>query len=472
MKHYILNRTRRQRNIKILGDIFFISLPIFLAYFVIFTFLEQRPLYLTNLYYRIIAWVGILIFYIFLFYLADLYELKKIKDSFHYTVTMILCVAAVSFVSSGILFFFTKYIIGRRVIIIHAPFVIVFLLLWRFIFINSIQKREKPPRLALIGNNEIISNLIDELFSMGIAEFRITQICIIENNQEDKILLPKSIPESVSVYESIYELLENEDFDILAFDYTQREMSKEEIHRILELRFKDKFIYDFPSFFEELTGKVPLSYIDSRWLLSEEELQGKVSKYYIRLKRLLDILFSIIFLIITFPFFLFIALALKLDSKGKILFKQERLGISKHPLICYKFRTMRMGAEEETGPKWSSKDDPRITRVGKILRKTHLDELPQLWTILKGDMSFVGNRPERKHFADQLAELIPYYDLRFLVKPGLTGWAQINHGYSGSVEGQFEKFQYELFYIKKMSIFLDLSIVFKTIKTIIERKGE
>ncbi len=131
-----------------------------------------------------------------------------------------------------------------------------------------------------------------------------------------------------------------------------------------------------------------------------------------------------------------------------------------------------MGAEEETGPKWSSKDDPRITRFGKILRKTRLDELPQLWNILKGNMSFVGTRPIRQYFADQLAEKIPYYDLRFLVKPGLTGWAQVNQGYSGSEEGQFEKFQYELFYIKKMSIFLDLFIVFKTVKTVIKRKGE
>jgi exopolysaccharide biosynthesis polyprenyl glycosylphosphotransferase len=385
---------------------------------------------------------------------------------------MILCILGVSFISSGLLFFFTKYIIGRRIIIIHIPFVIVFLLLWRFIFINLVLKNEKHRRLALVGSADIISHFIDEFFRTGMTEFRITQICLTGKSQKDKTSLPKSIPESISVYESIDELLKTEDFDILAFDYTQGEMSKEEIHRILELRFKGKFIYDFPSFYEELTGKVPLSYIDSRWLLSEEELQGKVSKFYSRLKRLLDILFSATFLIITFPLWIFIALAIMLDSKGKVLFAQERFGLRKHPFVCYKFRTMKMGAEEETGPKWSSKDDPRITSFGKILRKTRLDELPQLWNILKGNMSFVGTRPIRQYFADQLAERIPYYDLRFLVKPGLTGWAQVNQGYSGSEEGQFEKFQYELFYIKKMSIFLDLFIVFKTVKTVIKRKGE
>lgn len=472
MKHYISIKIRHQRNIKILGDIFFITLSIFLAYIIIFTFLEHRPLYRANFYYRLIAWAGILILYIFVFYLADLYDLFKIKDTFRYTLTIFLSVTIVSFVSSGILFFFTKYIIGRRVIIIHIPFVILFLLLWRFIFINFIQKREKLFRLALIGKSEIILNVMEEFSRMRIADFRITQICITETNQEDKTILRKSIPEAISVFENIDELLENEDFDILAFDYTQEEISKQEMHRILELRFKDKFIYDFPSFYEELTGKVPLSYIDSRWLLSEEELQGKISRSFLRLKRLLDILFSAVFLIITLPLYPFIALAIKLDSKGKVFFAQERLGIRKQPFICYKFRTMRKEAEKETGPKWSSKDDPRITRVGKILRKIRLDELPQLWNILKGEMSFVGIRPERKYFANQLTELIPYYDLRFLVKPGLTGWAQVNHGYSGSEEEQFEKFQYDLYYLKKMSIFLDLFTIFKTIKTVVKRKGE
>ena len=302
--------------------------------------------------------------------------------------------------------------------------------------------------------------------------FRMTQIYLTESNQEDKTFLRDSIPESVSIYERIEDFLENEDFDILAFDCSRKEMSEEEIRRILQLKFKGKFICDFSSFYEDLTGKVPLNLIDSRRFLSDAEFQGKVSKVYIRIKRLLDILFSIFLLLVSFPLNLLIAVAVKLGSRGKVLFRQERLGIRKHPFICYKFRTMKMEAEKETGPKWSSEDDPRITRVGKILRKTHLDELPQLWNILKGDMSFVGNRPIRKYFSDHLVKMIPYYDLRFLVKPGLTGWAQVNYGYSGSQEGQFEKFQFELFYIKKMSLFIDLFIIFKTIKTMFQRRGE
>ena len=133
---------------------------------------------------------------------------------------------------------------------------------------------------------------------------------------------------------------------------------------------------------------------------------------------------------------------------------------------------MEMQAENETGPVWSSRNDPRITRVGKLMRRTRLDEVPQLWNVLNGDMSFVGHRPIRKYFADQLSKQIPFYDLRFLIKPGLSGWAQINLGYSGSSEEQIEKFQYELFYIKNMSLFLDLFIIFKTAKTVLQKGGE
>lgn len=472
MKDYIFSKIKRQKYSQIVVDILFIYLSIFIAYFLTFTLFEQRPFRLSHFLDRLGPWTVILIFYIFVFYLADLYEINKIKDAFRFFVTMTLCIFTASFISSGILFFLTKYVIGRRVIILHIPLVIVFLMLRRFMFIYIILKREKPLRLALIGNSKIISHFIDEFFRMGLTEFRITQICITDRNQENKPSLPESLPASVSIYERIEDILENEDFDILAFDYTQLEMSKEDIHRILQVKFEGKFICDFPSFYEDLTGKIPLSYIDNRWLISEGDLQRRVSKLYMMSKRLLDILISIILLILTLPLRALICLAIKLDSKGKILFRQERLGTRKSRFICYKFRTMRMDAEKETGPQWSSKDDPRITRIGRALRKTRLDELPQLWNILKGDMSFVGNRPIRKYFADQLAETIPYYDLRFSVKPGLTGWAQVNQGYSGSEEGQFEKFQFELFYIKNMSILLDLFIVFKTIKTVIQRKGE
>ena len=176
-------------------------------------------------------------------------------------------------------------------------------------------------------------------------------------------------------------------------------------------------------------------------------------------------------MLLALPFLLISALAIKLDSAGPVFFIQERLGQNEVPFRLYKLRTMIHNAEQFTGPQWSTEDDPRITRVGRVLRKLRLDELPQLFNVLKGEMSVMGPRPIRKHFADVLAQEVPYYRLRFLAKPGLTGWAQVNYDYAGSKEGQSEKLQYDLFYLVHQSIWLDLYILFKTIKVMVWGKG-
>jgi lipopolysaccharide/colanic/teichoic acid biosynthesis glycosyltransferase len=173
----------------------------------------------------------------------------------------------------------------------------------------------------------------------------------------------------------------------------------------------------------------------------------------------------------TSPLFILITILIKVASRGPIFFIQERLGLNRKPFKCYKFRSMIEDAEAASGPIWATEDDPRITTLGRFLRKTRLDELPQLWNILRGDMTFVGPRPIRDHFARRLAREIPFYGLRFCVKPGLTGWAQVNYDYAGSDIGQLEKFQYELFYVRNTSFFLDLLTLFKTIKTVIKHKG-
>jgi exopolysaccharide biosynthesis polyprenyl glycosylphosphotransferase len=177
-------------------------------------------------------------------------------------------------------------------------------------------------------------------------------------------------------------------------------------------------------------------------------------------------------LVLSAPLMLLCALAIGLSSRGPVFFKQERLGRNEKPFTLIKFRTMIDNAEKETGPKWAGEHDPRITSVGRFLRKTRLDELPQFFNVLKGDMSVVGPRPIRKHFADILAQDIPYYHLRFAVKPGITGWAQVCSDYAGSVEGQREKLGYDLHYIRNQSLFFDLLILLKTVKTVLLQKGQ
>jgi exopolysaccharide biosynthesis polyprenyl glycosylphosphotransferase len=182
-------------------------------------------------------------------------------------------------------------------------------------------------------------------------------------------------------------------------------------------------------------------------------------------------LVSIIGLLLSLPLLPLIGLSINLTSSGPILYKQKRIGRNKIIFDCYKFRTMRADAEADTGPAWAGDDDPRITPLGHFLRNTRLDEIPQLWNVLKGDMSLVGPRPERPEFVNELNQEIPYYQLRHTVRPGITGWAQVRYHYGSSVEHAKEKLRYDLFYIKNMSPGLDALILFHTVKTILLGRG-
>jgi exopolysaccharide biosynthesis polyprenyl glycosylphosphotransferase len=188
-------------------------------------------------------------------------------------------------------------------------------------------------------------------------------------------------------------------------------------------------------------------------------------------KRVIDIVVSATGLVLSAPLALLTSIAIKLDSRGPVLYRQERVGQYERPFVLYKFRSMLADAEAETGPVWATVNDPRVTRVGKIIRTLRIDEIPQMVNVLKGEMSFVGPRPERAYFVDQLKEKIPYYSLRFSVKPGITGWAQILHEYADSEEDAIEKLQYDLYYVKNVSPIFDLQIIIETFKVILFGRG-
>lgn len=228
-------------------------------------------------------------------------------------------------------------------------------------------------------------------------------------------------------------------------------------------------VLDAPSFYEELTGKLLIENITPSWLIFSSGFKITLSKKI--LKRTFDIIFAIICALIVFPFIPLIALMIKIDSHGPVFLRQKRIGKNEKIFTLYKFRTMLENAEKDTGVVWAQKDDPRITRIGKLLRKTRLDEIPQIFNILKGDMSFVGPRPERPEFVETLKERVPYYSERHFVKPGLTGWAQVRYRYGSSVEDALEKLRYDLFYIKHISFHFDLLIILETIKVVLFGKG-
>jgi exopolysaccharide biosynthesis polyprenyl glycosylphosphotransferase len=192
---------------------------------------------------------------------------------------------------------------------------------------------------------------------------------------------------------------------------------------------------------------------------------------FIMVRRVLSVIISLLGLILTLPLFPLIMLAISLDSKGPVFYTQTRMGKAGRLFKVVKFRTMRHDAEAANGPQWAGNHDPRVTRVGKFLRTTRLDEIPQLWCVLKGDMAFVGPRPERPEFIEMLSKEIRFYGVRHMVRPGVTGWAQIKYKYGSTIDDAREKLQYDLFYIKNASIGLDLLIMFQTVKTVLLRRG-
>jgi exopolysaccharide biosynthesis polyprenyl glycosylphosphotransferase len=205
------------------------------------------------------------------------------------------------------------------------------------------------------------------------------------------------------------------------------------------------------------------------WLIfSDGFAKSRLSRF---IKRLVGFAFSAVMLVFLSPLLLAIAVAIMIESPGAIIFSQERVGENGKIFTLFKFRSMKADAEKGSGPVWACEDDPRITRVGRIIRKLRIDELPQLWNVLKGHMSFVGPRPERAFFVEKLRKTIPYYDERFSVKPGVTGWAQVKYPYCSTEKDTLEKLKYDLYYIKNMSLVLDLVIIFRTIKTVLLGRG-
>jgi exopolysaccharide biosynthesis polyprenyl glycosylphosphotransferase len=467
MRQYLFTYTRKRQYILVFGDMLVLAVSIFVSYFLRIYLTHRNPTMAVVL-SRLSPWLSLVVFaHLFSLYLFNQYDLNRLINRFRSSVMVVLSVWLAGLMISGVFFFLPKYVFGRKVLLIHLLVVSVSMVLWRLLYTEMLVRRARPKRLAVVGDGQIISAFVEDLARIANSGFRVNSVCI--SNTASSGACP--LPEPLSKHKNVLDLLESNDFDVLAFDSTNGFFTDTEIRRILQVKYRGKGVYDLSTLYKNVTGKVPLTYIDGRWLLNSNGLQGAVNLPYVRAKRVFDVILSSLLLLFGAPLIVIIAMAIKLDSKGRIFFVQERLGVQRRPFKCVKFRTMVENAESESGPIWSGEKDPRITRVGRLLRKIRLDELPQLWNILKGEMSFVGPRPIREHFAKKLAETIPFYGLRFAVKPGLSGWAQVNHDYAGSEEGQLEKFQYELFYIQNMSLFLDLLTVFKTVQKVFRGEG-
>lgn len=272
----------------------------------------------------------------------------------------------------------------------------------------------------------------------------------------------------IGTIDQLAELVEREHISKVVVAVTERR-GVLPVFALLKCRFKGVEFVNDATFYEELTGKLSLESINPDWFIySNGFSMTALQCFYMRSR---DVVLALVGLLLLLPLLPLVAVAIKIDSSGPVLFRQVRVGARGNPFEILKFRTMAEDAEKISGAVWAQDNDPRITRVGRFLRKTRLDELPQLFNVLKGEMAFIGPRPERPEFVSRLEEDIPYYGERHVLKPGVTGWAQIKYPYGSTVEDALEKLKYDLYYIKNYSLWFDLLIVLETIKVVLFGRG-
>ncbi len=406
--------------------------------------------------------------WLIIFYIDDLYEIDRSQSKISLLVRIMRSILISSLIT--IVFFYIGQnnifsIKPQRVLFIYILVSGTLIYLWRLTY-DLATSSMAFNAVAIIGFNDLVEQIIKEVNRKPQLGLRIKKIIL-----EPGIEVLKDF-ESLVVNDDFKNLkLICQDNDINTVISTIHPRENDNLAKSLFecLPLKIGF-FDITNFYEKITGKIPVATIERVWFL--ENLTEKSKKNYDTLKRFFDITFSVFMLLVTMIFWPLIALVIKLESKGPVFFKQIRTGKDGKNFLAIKFRTMINNAEVN-GPQWAAKNDSRITKVGKFFRKTRIDEIPQLINILKNEMSLIGPRPERPEFVQELEKEIPFYKERLLVKPGLTGWAQVaGPAYGGSKEETLEKLQYDLYYIKNRSLALDLSIMLKTIKTILTRKGQ
>jgi len=393
--------------------------------------------------------------WLLIFYIIGLYDLNIARNNLKFFTTLFRALL-INIAISVAFFYFIPYfgITPKTVLFLNIMVFTALLIIWRQIYNRVLISTALLDNLMIIGETKETKDLIKYVEGNPQLGFRIK-----------RTVLPKDI-------ELIFDLIERIVQDKIQTVVTAIDPHKDvnlvrNLYHCLPL---DITLYDLPTFYEKITGKVPISAIEEVWFL--ENLMIEKKSLYETIKRILDILYALALGIVSLPFYPLIALAIKLDTPGPAFYKQKRVGENSQIFNVYKFRSM-IDAAEKNGAQWAQVNDPRVTKIGKFLRASRLDELPQLYNVLRGDMSFVGPRPERPEFVfgTNLQRQIPFYQIRHLVRPGLTGWAQINFEYGASIEDTTEKLQYDLFYLKNRSFMLDLSIVLKTVKIIIGRGG-
>jgi len=430
------------------GEIIFILINILLIALTVYFTHHATSFFASEL--RATLLFLVLVFYITIAYLLSIYNMDSIKYGVQNIVITVVYNGVFMLLFSSL--FFTRQV-ALSTFIISALYQIGY----KWVMVQNLAITENM--LVIVSGDKQELEMRNHLGGVkNLIEYKIGRVI---NLQKSELILEEFLKNPQEF------LLEYKINSIVV----ENEKIPEKLERVLfHLKMQGVRIKNALDLFEQVHTKVHIRDIDFKWFLFYRGFDNLNSSIYRKTKRFFDYFFAIIILGVTSPVIFLTIIAIKLESKGSAFFKQERIGLNNKPFTILKLRSMYQDAEKD-GAKWASKGDARITRVGKFIRKTRIDELPQCINILKGDMSFVGPRPERDVFIQELKKIIPFYDVRHIVKPGVTGWAQIKYRYGSSIEDAEEKLKYDLYYIKHSGLWLDLAVLFQTVKTVLMFKG-
>lgn len=406
-----------------------------------------------------------LILYVAMLYIFDLYNANRARLTKDVVVRLSVAVGCAGIVLAVIFYSFPNWVFGRGIFLIQMALVLVFLSGWRWLFAAVLPSPIGKTDVLIIGagrSGQALYSLLNNPDSL----YR--PVGFVDDDPA-KLGNTVGLAPVLGTTDQLIKIASRQNVDMAILAITH-DRSQTLVDRVIKARLRGLTIPDMPTIYEELTGSIPVEHLRNDWLLFANGFFLLSKQYVQRTKHLIDFASSTLLLIVSAPVIVLTAIAIKLESRGPVFFRQERTGKNGEIFRIFKFRSMIDGAENN-GAEWADEDDPRVTRVGRVIRFLRIDELPQVLNVFRAEMSLVGPRPERPEFVKELEARIPFYGIRHSVRPGITGWAQVKYGYGASVEDALKKLEYDLFYLKNMSILLDIKILLKTIGVVLFGQG-
>jgi sugar transferase (PEP-CTERM system associated) len=418
--------------------------------------------------------------YLFGLYLTDTYKLNREVSGVRLSERAILGIVATMTAVTSLVYMTglwgTEPIVGRSVLLISVCLFSIWAVVSRTIVDGWLKSNQQPSRFLVLGDYQKVVEFSKEHRKLNSKTEFVSfadNFAMESSYSASGSIKSNRVNSGTAVMERIGSLSstwKQQYWSGILIDGAERNLSEQMVRELMDMRLKGVYVYSIADFCEQFWQKIPPAYVQDDWFAFTSGFNILHNRIKAKLKQLIDIAVAAVLIMLSLPITLPIAIAIKLSSPGPIFYSQVRTGLNGKKFRVYKFRSMYRNAESK-GIQWAQEKDPRVTRVGSFIRQTRIDELPQLWNVFKGEMSLVGPRPERPEFDLQLREQIPYYDVRYLVKPGITGWAQVCYPYGASVEDAYQKVAYDLYYIKNYSLLMDLAIAFKTLRVVLMGKG-